>query len=72
MTFPNGGDARPGLLLVETDSPFLTPQALRGRDNEPGNVVAVVEELARVRAVEPAEMLDLTRANALAAFPGMR
>ena len=64
--------APPDRLLVETDSPFLAPQSLRGRDNEPGNAIAVVEELARVRAAPAAEMLRLTTANALAAFPGMR
>jgi TatD DNase family protein len=64
--------APPDRLLVETDSPFLSPQPLRGRDNEPANAVAVVEELARARAVETAEMLHLTTANALAAFPGLR
>jgi TatD DNase family protein len=64
--------APPDRLLVETDSPFLAPQALRGRDNEPANAVAVVEELARVRATEPSEILQLTTANALTAFPGMR
>ncbi len=64
--------APPDRLLVETDSPFLSPQPLRGRDNEPANVLAVVEELARVRAVGTAEMVQLTAGNALAAFPGMR
>jgi len=64
--------APPDRLLVETDSPFLSPQTLRGRDNEPANAVAVVEELARVRAVGTAEMLQLTTANAIAAFPGLR
>jgi TatD DNase family protein len=59
-------------LLVETDSPFLSPQSLRGRDNEPANAIAVVEELARVRAVAPSEVLALTTANALTAFPGLR
>ena len=64
--------APPHLLLVETDSPFLAPQPLRGRDNEPANAVAVAEELARVRGVDAAEMLQQTTANALVAFPGMR
>jgi TatD DNase family protein len=64
--------APPDRLLVETDSPFLSPQPLRGRDNEPANALAVIEELARARAVETREMLELTTANALVAFPGMR
>jgi TatD DNase family protein len=64
--------APPDRLLVETDSPFLSPQPLRGRDNEPANALAVVEEIARVRAVDTAEIMQLTTANALVAFPGMR
>jgi len=59
-------------LLVETDSPFLAPQTMRGRDNEPADAMAVVEELARVRATDAGEMLATTTANALTAFPGLR
>jgi TatD DNase family protein len=59
-------------ILVETDSPFLAPQRLRGRDNEPANVIDVIAELARVRN-EPFERVrDATSANARAAFPALR
>lgn len=59
-------------LLVETDSPFLAPQRLRGRDNEPANVIDVIEELARVRN-EPADAVrTATVDNAKAAFPALR
>ena len=37
-------------VLVETDSPFLTPEPYRGRQNEPALVVAVGAALARARA----------------------
>lgn len=59
-------------LLVETDSPFLSPQPLRGRDNEPANVLAAIEEVARVRGQDPAAVRAATTANARAAFPGLR
>lgn len=39
------------LLLVETDSPFLAPQPLRGRPNQPANVVATAAAMAEVRGV---------------------
>jgi TatD DNase family protein len=56
------------LLLVETDSPFLAPQALRGRDNRPENVGHVVEALAEARGEPPAETAAATAANARRAF----
>jgi TatD DNase family protein len=59
-------------LLVETDSPFLSPQTLRGRDNEPANVTLVIDELARVRGETVLEVRTATAANAAAAFPGLR
>jgi TatD DNase family protein len=59
-------------VLVETDAPFLSPQKLRGRDNEPANVVLTIEEVARVRGDDAATILAATAANARAAFPGLR
>jgi TatD DNase family protein len=59
-------------LLVETDSPFLSPQRLRGRDNRPSNVQAVIEELATARGEPVDEVRAVTSANARAAFAGLR
>ena len=59
-------------LLVETDSPYLAPQAMRGRDNAPANVVAVIDELARVRDEPVTVVRETTRANAASAFPRLR
>ena len=56
-------------ILVETDSPFLPPQRLRGRDNTPANVVDVIEAIAAARE-EPVETVRKTTAgNARKAFP---
>jgi TatD DNase family protein len=49
-------------LLVETDSPFLAPQPLRGRDNAPQNVLHTLALLAEVRR-EPLDVLVRTTAN---------
>ncbi len=38
--------------LCETDSPYLAPQRLRGRTNEPANVADVYEQVARARGME--------------------
>jgi TatD DNase family protein len=59
-------------LLVETDSPFLSPQAMRGRDNTPATVLAVIEALAELRGDDPESLQAATSANARAAFPGLR
>jgi TatD DNase family protein len=58
-------------LLAETDSPYLAPQPLRGRPNEPANVVHVLAALARVRGADLATLEQQTDANADVAF-GLR
>ena len=55
-------------LLVETDSPYLAPQPLRGRPNEPAHVVHTVAALAAARRAEPEELAAQLDANAVAAF----
>jgi len=58
-------------VLVETDAPFLTPQPLRGRDNEPANVVHAIAEVARVRDDDVQIVAEAIARNARAAFPGI-
>ncbi|MBA3365062.1 MAG: TatD family hydrolase, partial [Actinobacteria bacterium] len=55
-------------LLVETDSPYLAPQARRGRANEPANVVHTAAALAEARAQDPDRLVARLDANAAAAF----
>jgi TatD DNase family protein len=55
-------------LLVETDSPYLSPQPRRGRPNEPANVVHTAAALAEVRGADPAALAAQLDANAAAAF----
>src|SRR5216683_4550250 len=50
-------------LLIETDAPFLAPQAHRGRRNEPAYVVEVARTLAIVRNLAPEEIAAVTAAN---------
>jgi len=52
------------LLLVETDSPFLAPQAERGRPNQPAHVVEVARRLAAERGVAYGELERQLDANA--------
>jgi TatD DNase family protein len=55
-------------LLVETDSPFLAPQPMRGKPNQPANVVATAERLAEVRGVAYGELEETVEANAARLF----
>lgn len=64
LTYPKAAELREAAavvredrLLVETDSPFLAPQPVRGKPNQPANVVATAERLAEVRAT-PYEKLE--------------
>jgi TatD DNase family protein len=55
-------------LLVETDSPYLAPQPVRGQRNEPANVVHTVAALAAARGVDTEALGRQTAENARAAF----
>jgi TatD DNase family protein len=55
-------------ILVETDSPYLAPQPVRGRPNEPGNVVHTIRTLAEARGETFDALAAATHANAAAAF----
>lgn len=55
-------------LLVETDSPFLSPEPLRGRRNEPANVVHTARCLALARNEPLEDLAAATTANARRVF----
>lgn len=55
-------------ILAETDSPYLAPQPLRGRPNEPAHLALTVAALAASRGEEPGELAARLDANASAAF----
>lgn len=55
-------------LLVETDAPFLAPQPVRGRRNEPAQITYTYEAIAGERGVSPAELGQLVSNNARRVF----
>jgi TatD DNase family protein len=75
VTFKNAQDVRdaaalcpPDRLLVETDSPFLTPVPHRGSLNEPARVPLVGAAIAQVTGRETHLVAEATTANARRAF----
>jgi TatD DNase family protein len=74
-TFPKAVDLRLAAsevpaerILAETDSPYLAPQPLRGKRNEPANVVHTLAALAQARGEEPAELERQIERNAAECF----
>ncbi|HEY1563803.1 MAG TPA: TatD family hydrolase [Gaiellaceae bacterium] len=74
-TFPKAVDLRLAAtqvpaerILAETDSPYLAPQPVRGKRNEPAYVVHTLAALARARGEEPAELERRIEENATACF----
>jgi TatD DNase family protein len=51
-------------LLVETDAPYLSPQEVRGKRNQPANVLATAGLLAQVRGVSYEQLERAVEANA--------
>jgi TatD DNase family protein len=51
-------------MLIETDSPFLTPVPHRGKRNEPAYVRFVAETVAIVRGISVEQVASITSANA--------
>jgi TatD DNase family protein len=75
VTYPSAEELREAVrlvpsdrLLVETDSPYLSPQPRRGRPNEPANVVHTVAALAEARGEDADQLANRLDANATAAF----
>jgi TatD DNase family protein len=56
------------LVLVETDAPYLAPQTMRGKPNEPAYVVDTARVVAEVRGVSYGELEATVEANARAVF----
>jgi TatD DNase family protein len=55
-------------ILVETDAPYLSPLEMRGKRNQPANVVATARLVAEVRGVSYAQLERAVEANARALF----
>lgn len=55
-------------MVLETDSPYLSPVPLRGKRNEPKNLVYICEQIARLKGCTPDEVAAATTHNARQLF----
>jgi TatD DNase family protein len=75
VSYPASGDLREAaaelpdeLILVETDAPYLAPQTMRGKPNEPAYVVDTARVVAEARGVSYEALEATVEANARAVF----
>ncbi len=55
-------------LVLETDSPYLSPHPFRGKRNEPMRLVTIAEKAAELRAITLEEVAEATFANTLTLY----
>lgn len=75
VTYPNASSMREVVrtaplerLLIETDGPFLSPQAKRGKRNEPAHVCYIVDKISEIIRQPVRQVARQTTANAAALF----
>ena len=75
VTFPNADRLREAVrwtpverLLLETDCPYLAPQSVRGRRNEPAYVAEVARRVAELKGLTPDAVAEATTRNAQTLF----
>ena len=55
-------------ILVETDSPYLSPEPLRGKVNQPSHIIHTIKKLSEIRNISYNETVNLTKLNFLNLF----
>ena len=55
-------------ILVETDSPYLSPEPLRGKSNEPSHIIHTVKFLAKLKNIPLIDFADTTSSNIFKLF----
>jgi len=75
VTYPNAKDVKEvvakvpmNLFMVETDCPYLAPQAYRGKRNEPSYVTEIVREIAKLKRLSFKDVEYVATKNALEFF----
>lgn len=75
ITFKNSKNAKEIIemvpedkILIETDSPYLSPEPLRGRRNDPRNVIYIAQKIAEVKKLKIEQVAEITYNNACTIF----
>ena len=55
-------------ILLETDSPYLTPEPYRGKINTPKNISIIADKIAEIKQINSKEVVDATTDNANTLF----
>lgn len=55
-------------LLLETDSPYLTPSPYRGQQNNPTNIPLIAMEISKIKNISVGEVYETTTSTALSQF----
>ena len=55
-------------ILVETDSPYLSPEPLRGKSNEPSNIIHTVAFLSKIKKINYDKFSEITTKNFFSLF----
>ena len=69
-TFKNGGledviaDVDLDFMILETDSPYLSPEPYRGKRNEPSRIPLIAEKIAKIRNISVMEVAQKTTVTA--------
>ena len=70
ITFKNSSDLIDAVnaipinnLLVETDSPYITPSPNRGKSNEPSYIIHTVEKLSQIKNISTKDVMKITSDN---------
>ena len=55
-------------ILLETDSPYLSPEPFRGKKNNPSNVYYVAQKISELKNININEVLEITNNNVISLF----
>lgn len=55
-------------ILIETDSPYLSPVPFRGKKNEPANLKYIAKKIAEIKNITLDEVINTTTSNAIKLF----